>query len=262
MIVYKDTEYKYNQAILKSYDDKKYKLVNFKVLRTPDLDIIYSYSEKGSVNDAKLENNIIRAKSTIYELALCNDWAWWCTFTLNKQKYDRYDLDKFKKDFSQYLRDKNKKYNSNIKYLLVPEQHQDGAWHMHGLMVDIPPVELVKFNEGNNIPKYIKKRLKEGQAVYNWPSYVDKFGWCDLEYIKNKDACAKYITKYINKSLERTVSELNAHSYYCSQGLKRAVEIKRGTMLGHIDPDFENDYVRVKWFNKGTDIKSLLSLIE
>lgn len=258
----RERKYKYNQAILKKYGDKKYKLTHLKVLRTVGIeDDVHIPIEKGSVNDIKLDENISRAKSTIFELALCNPWEWWCTFTLNPHKYDRFNLEQYHKEITQWLRNQGKKYNVKIKFILVPEQHKDGAWHMHGFMSGIAFNELVAFNIDDNIPRYIKDRLKEGQAVYNWPAYVKKFGWVDLERIKNPEACSKYVTKYINKDLARSVKEINAHTYYCSRGLERAKTIKKGTMSANIIPDYENDYVRVKWYEPNTPLENLINMI-
>ena len=48
-----------------------------------------------------------------------------------------------------------------------------------------------------------------------------------MDKIKNQEACCKYITKYVNKDLSDSIKELNAHMYYVSKGLNKAVEIKK-----------------------------------
>lgn len=96
---------------------------------------------------------------------------------------------------------------------------------------------------------YIRRKLEEGSNVFEWTSYRAKFGFCDLEEIRNPDACCKYVTKYITKDLLSSVKEVGAHTYYCSQGLKRSVELKRGRLAEHPLYDYENDYVHVAWLN-------------
>lgn len=196
--------------------------------------------------------NLSRARSTIYELALCNDWEWFFTFTLDPAKYDRTDLKKFRKDLSRFIRNYRSKKGANVKYLLVPEQHSDGeSWHMHGFLMGLPESHLRLFRPDEHLPYYILHKLSKGQAVYDWEPYHNKFGFCDIEPIRDLEATAKYATKYISKSMDNGVIEMGGHLYYASQGLKRAVK----TADGYIDRDlnitfeYENEYVKLKWFD-------------
>lgn len=192
---------------------------------------------------------------------MCNDWQWFCTFTLDKKKYNRYDLEKFRKDFSQFIRNYNKKNHTEIKYLFIPETHLDGAWHMHGFLMGLPEKHLRLFELNEKLPLYIRDKLTSGGRVYDWISYRDKFGYTDIEPIRNHEACAKYVTKYISKSLAVDICEVGAHLYYSSQGLRTAQEIKRGLLMYEMNsPDYENDYVKVKWY-KNENVEVLSSLI-
>ena len=86
--------------------------------------------------------------------------------------------------------------------------------------------------------------------MYTWQEYENKFGFASIEVIKNQEASSNYILKYITKDALRSVKELNAHLYYASQGLKKAELIKDGILSTPINnPAFENEYVRVGWFN-------------
>lgn len=214
-------------------------------------DIEKRREEKSVENPNKLANNISRAKSTIYELALCNDWDYFCTFTLDKNKYDRYDLNKFHKDFTQKIRDLNKKEGYNIKFLLIPEQHKDGAWHMHGLVSGILASHVLEFTEDRVLPKYINDKLQLGDNVYYWDTYTEKFGFCVMEKIKNIYKVSSYITKYICKDLDKTIQDLNAHLYYCSRGLNRAEIVQKGfidmPLTDGLKFNFENEYLKIHW---------------
>lgn len=239
-----------NQAILKNYGGVFYKVTHFKSLRVSGVEVgNRGKSEKNSVNDQKLTNNISRARSTVFELATCNPWKFWCTFTLDKEKYDRTNISKFRKDFSQYIRDLSKKHKTKINYLLVPELHKDGvSWHMHGFMDNLPESELRKFTLTEKLPNILRKKIKNGDSVWDWTGYRKRFGFNDLELVRNQEACSKYITKYLSKNMSSDVKDLGAHLYYCSIGLKRAEEIKRGTIVAPLVSDYENDYVRVSVF--------------
>lgn len=182
----------------------------------------------------RYESNIIRAKSKILEFALCNPWDNFVTLTLDPLKYDRYNLHGWKKDLSQWIRDQRKRGCGNLRYLLIPETHKDGAWHMHGLFEGIPSGDLVK----------------NGNGYLDWPRYRKKFGFISLDPVRNKVAVSKYITKYIKKGTEATATELETgrHLYYHSAGLRGRELILEGEVVA---PEkfwqWENDYVKSTW---------------
>lgn len=253
---FKDAKYKYNQTIIKLFENpecKKIKVIRMNVLRTAgveDDNDKRKHSARGSVNEEKLENNIIRAKNKIFELAFCNPWDWFFTGTLNSEFYNRADLKKFKKDLSQYIRNYNRKYQLDIDYLLIPELHSDGVnWHIHGLIHGLPAEHLQRFQIGDKIGKALSKKVRRGDIVYNWSAYAKKFGFCDLEPIMSVERLSKYITKYINKSLFNSVRELNANLYYRSCGLKTAKTLKKGVLLVGIPPDHKNEYCSISWLD-------------
>lgn len=252
----KEALYKPDQTIIKVYgygDHKKIKVVTMNILRTAGLDVEnLSTSIRGTVNENKLNENIIRAKNKIFELAFCNPWQYFFTGTLNKEFYDRTNLEKFHKDFTQFIRDKSKKYNcGKIDFLLIPEKHSDGiSWHMHGFINGLPPEALSQFKIGDIMGKSLAEKVCRGDFLFHWLDYDKKFGFNDLEPIKNPEAVSKYITKYINKSLYNSVTELNAQLYYHSRGLREAETIKKGSMDGlTIEPNFSNEYCSVAWLD-------------
>lgn len=255
----KDVKYKYNQTILKVYgygDNKKIKVITMNCLRTSGIeDENEVRAVKGSVNDSKLEQNIIRTKNQIFELAFCNPWDYFFTATLDPKKYDRTNLDKFREDLKNCIKYYNKKYNLHIKYLLIPEKHADGkSYHMHGFLYGLSVSHLKQFKIGDKMGKSLAEKVKNGDVVYNWEHYQDKFGFCDLEPIRNPEAVSKYITKYINKNLYDSVTELNKRKFYSSLGLKKAVQIKKGTMLADIAPTYTNDYCSVAWLDYSEEL--------
>ena len=102
--------------------------------------------------------------------------------------------------------------------------------------------------------KALADKVSKGDIVYNWLAYQNKFGFCDLEPIRNAEAVSKYITKYINKNLATSVKELNAHLYYHSRGLQMAQTIKKGTMFADIVPTYTNDYCSVAWLDYSDEL--------
>lgn len=255
----KDRAYNYNQTLLKVFGegkDKKIKLVRMNYLKTSGIELNDIEYVRGTVNENKINESILRSKSKIFELAFCNPWDWFFTGTINPNKQDRTDLELFHKQLTQWLRDYNKKYKLNIKFLFVPEKHKDGkSWHIHGFIYGLPVEHLVQFRVEDKMGKGLADKVMQGDIVYNWQAYFNRFGFCDLEPIRNHEAVSKYVTKYINKELSNSVTELNAHTYYHSRGLKFAELIKKGTMIWEdIAPTYENDYCSLVWLDYSEEL--------
>ncbi len=246
---FKDKLYKHDIATLKEYGSNGYKLTLHKALRTSGLEYKIVRSPKGSVNTSKLDNNISRAKAKVFEYASCNDWQFFATLTIDKSKFDRYSLNEFYKKFSIFIQNLNRDNSCKIKYVLLPEQHKDGAWHLHGLFSDIPRHLLCTFSLKERLPNYILQKLRNNQIIYYLKNYSEKFGFCCFEPIIDKKRVASYITKYITKDLQKTVQELGGHLYYCSKGLNTAkLIIKDYLSIPLESPDYVNDYVKIKHF--------------
>ena len=168
---------------------------------------------------------------------------------------DRGNVNEYIKKLGQYIRDIRKATEQEIKYVLIPEKHADGLnWHMHGLMRGLK--DLRKYDLSENIPQKMKDKIRkyreENLNLYEWVGYSKRFGFNCIEPIRDKDACARYITKYISKNLDndKGITEKNKKKYYCSRGLKTAKNIKKGVIpTQNILYDFENEYCKIKWLN-------------
>lgn len=262
----KNKYYEYNKTYLKilgtDTNGKIIKIVQMKCVRISGYEqaqyhLNYSTGElienkkksnlkNSTCNSSKLIESISRTKSLIFEYAFCNDWDYFFTGTLDSSKYVRNDLERYHKDLTQWIRNYKRKTGQKIDFLLIPELHKDGkSWHMHGFIKGVPVENLHQFKIGDKMGKNIAKKVKNGDVVYNWLDYANKFGFCDLEPIKSADGVSKYVTKYITKDLANCVTQLNAHMFYHSRPLNRAKTVKSGTMYGNIIPDFENEYCRI-----------------
>ena len=200
---------------------------------------------KESSVDEKLKNNICRARNKILEYILCNDFVFFVTLTLDPVKYDRNNLKLFIKHLGYFIQDYNRRKNAEIKYLFIPEQHEDGCWHMHGFIMGLPydRLELFDLHGDKPLPSYIVKKLKNNELLYNFPEYEKRFGYNIFEPIRNKKASVLYMCKYLTKDLSRNVTDLGNHLYYCSKGLKKAEIVKEGQFLdSNFQFDFQNDY--------------------
>lgn len=244
--------YESDFATLKKYREDYYKITLHRQIRRAGYEAIEGEEEhrigkkNTAENEGKLESSLSRTKSRIFELALCNDWEWFVTLTLNPEYHDRKDLKNYKTKLSTWIKNYNRLHKTNIKYLLIPENHKDGSWHMHGLMMGLPIEHLHEFREDEKLPIKMLIEIAHGHKLYSWPTYGKAFGYISISKIINAESVSKYITKYITKDLLSTRIGQNEHLYYCSQGMKRAEIIKQGKLIKDMEEDYSNDYVKIK----------------
>lgn len=223
--------YDHDVAIVKKYHDNKYTVaVHHSILKKGSH---LEHRGKGTVNLEKLMCNIRRAQKLIREYGECNDWTYFVTLTLDKRLMNRYDLNAYIKKLGQYIRNLNRGREVPVTYMLIPEKHKDGAYHMHGFINGLRTDEVSRAN--------VPGRKRD---VYNWIGYSERFGFSDLELIEDRDKAVSYITKYVSKSVELTVTEVNAKTFYHSNGLKKAEVIKRGHATANYMPSqrfYKND---------------------
>lgn len=198
------------------YREDIYKVVAFKGVRDPDV-VIHRSKEDQKENDEKLASNMSRARSMVLQYALCNPWDFFFTCTLNGSWHDRYCLPAYTARLSQFIRDKRKEYGSQIQYLLVPQAHEDGAWHMHGFLSSIPQDRICKFPP--SAPWHLRSK-----GYLDWPDYQSKFGFCSLAPVRDPVAASFYITRYISRDMANRSGDLGKHLYFHSRPLSRAVK--------------------------------------
>lgn len=176
-----------------------------------------------------LENETVRCslsrtKSRILEYILCNDFKYFFTQTISpSSSLSRFDCDCIIKKVAEKF-NYMKKNSNNLLYLFVAEKHKDGAIHLHGVL-------------------YLdKKFLYLNKNGYFSIKNLDKLGFNSISEIKNKEATASYMTKYISKNMVK-----NSHNqrYFCSKGLNRYKKVKCDPLVvQNLQPYFENDFVK------------------
>jgi hypothetical protein len=189
--------------------------------------------EKNEPTKAEKEKNrqdsLKRAKKKVFEIASANEWHYMATFTLNKDVIDRYDSVEVQKRFSNWL--SNMVQRKGLKGLFIPEKHEDGAIHFHGLMNDALTMHFSKTYKVMGIKKPMGERklrnMKKSptdtgvKPVFNVGEYklgfstaipLDEQSAVD-EVDKNTTRVSHYITKYCTKDLDKIFG-----SYYIAVG--------------------------------------------
>lgn len=167
---------------------------------------VFKSKPKNIDNDVR-DDSIRRAKEKVFDIALMNNFEYFVTWTLDQRKIDRYNPQVVSKKLKQFLNNMQKRYN--MKYLIIPELHRDGAIHMHGLV------------SGNIRLIDSGKKTGSGHKIYNMPQWKLGFSTAIPTYGDNF-AIAKYITKYITKDF----CKIFGNFYYAGGDIVRDAPIK------------------------------------
>lgn len=202
----------------------------------------------------RFASSVSRAKNAVLGLGKCNSWDYFATFTLDKRKYDRFDLNTWRTDFSRYIRNLRRS-GLDIKYLLIPERHVDGAWHLHGLIAGIPWDSLLQFDPAVHPWKLIKGNYRYHEGI------TKKFGFNSFGKLRSADAAAAYVLKYCGKGFALQDMDSGTHLYYASHGLNRPEKVFDACYGRYLtDVSFENDFCAISWI-KEDEYRDLVNLL-
>ena len=155
-------------------------------------------------SDADVERSRRRTINMIYDYSRSNSWEWFITLTLNPEKVNRYDYTDCVKKVSQWLKNM-KKISPDMMYLVVPEQHKDGAWHFHGLFAHCDGMSFIDSG----------KQDSKGRTIWNVCKY--RLGFSTATQISDLERASAYICKYISKEL--CLATMGRKRYWISRNL-------------------------------------------
>lgn len=183
----------------------------------------------------KVLYNIAKTRNKIFDIARSNEFNYFITLTYASDKCDRYSFTDCSAKVRKYMnnfKNEHKKDCPNFKYLLVHEQHKDGAYHYHGLI----------YLEDTSTLKLADKQPKGcKQTVYNWGRWRN--GFSTVTEIQDADATRKYILKYISKNIDEDYQKGQRHFYYSQNCLKPEIEsiVSDKQMLMLYDQIYDTD---------------------
>lgn len=147
-----------------------------------------------------------RARAAVRDLALSNDFRWFVTLTLDASRVDRYDVSAITRKLNAWA--DNAVRRQGLAYVLVPERHQDGAIHFHGLFNDaLRAVDsgTVDWQGRPQKPRSAQQRAAwlahGGHAVYNLPQWTLGFTTA-IELYGDRARAVGYVCKYIGKQMQ------------------------------------------------------------
>ncbi|MBR3908965.1 MAG: hypothetical protein IKJ50_04515 [Clostridia bacterium] len=182
-------------------------------------------SEPSEAGRAKYKADALkRAKDKIFDISACNKWDYMVTFTLDKEKVDRYDPKEVGAKFNKWLQ--NMVQRRGLKALIVPELHKDGAIHFHGLINESLKLEhsgtykIMGRKKPVKLSTLKRRKLTPGDENVRDVYKVSDFHLGFSTAIKldgNVTSVAFYMTKYATKDLEKIFGSY----YFAVGGVKR-----------------------------------------
>lgn len=195
-------------------------------------------AEKYETNNEKnIERCIRRAKDRIFDIAFCNDWKYFVTLTIDDKKIDAFNVKEVMKKLNKFLDNMHQRYG--LSYIIIPEYHESGRVHCHGLINDALKVEDsgTRGVKGYTAPLKLSTIKAKGlmrditHIVYNLPQWTYGFSTAVPVY-GDGGALATYVTKYMTKATTKIFGKY----YWSSRDLVREPKIEyKNTQYQDID---------------------------
>lgn len=175
----------------------------------------------------RFAQSIARAKQTIEDIALCNHWDWFATFTFDPNFPEIAECDgDYARLCVKFLQKTRTKYKAkNMKWLLIPEPPQNMLGkqvplHLHGLIAGAPPEAIHEWSlDEKDCPLYAQFNLADGKKAAEFPEYRKLYGYNLLEVITNLKRLLRYLLKSLDNAQE--YRKKGQHLYYASRNVAR-----------------------------------------
>lgn len=180
----------------------------------------------------RFAQSIARAKQTIEDIALCNHWDWFATFTFDPNFPEIAECDgDYARLCVKFLQKTRTKYKAkDMKWLLIPEPPQNMLGkqvplHVHGLIAGAPPEAIHEWSLGEkDCPLYAQFNMADGKKAAEFPEYRKRYGFNLLEGITNLKRLLRYLLKSLDNAQE--YRKKGQHLYYASRNVGRPRKFK------------------------------------
>ena len=154
------------------------------------------------------ERSLRRARVSVVDYALCNNFDYFGTITFNGEWHDVTNAvacrDAVLDSFNHY----QQRNNTEFQYLLVGEYgEKTGRLHFHFLIRGINKEDL-----------FINHHHK-----LDWKYTSERFGFTQITKIKDTDFDRQNVARYCSKYITKGNIRISNHRYYCSKTLKKPV---------------------------------------
>lgn len=206
---------------------------------TEKIQRVYTVENEIAEEKKKLDNlsrSFRRTRSALYMYARQCVWEYFITLTYSPDKIEnRYDFSLCMKKVHYWIDNCRRRKANELLFLLVPEQHKDGAWHIHGLLCNTTGLTFTDSG----------KRY-DGKIVYNLDDW--KLGFSTATKVTDTYKVSNYITKYITKDLCAITP--GKQRYFVSKSI-----LKPKTFTALIDPDEVGSFIQEVADSYGADLE-------
>ena len=171
--------------------------------------------------EERIYTSLSAAKRSIIDIGLNNEFNYFITITYDDSKQcNSFNWGETKNKTLKAFNNFKNRYDSNFKYLIVPEAHKSGRLHFHGWI----------YTEREDFITYMYYDEEKHHRVYRQDWLYERLGSIHLVKIKEyKLEVALYVTEYISKMIN-DVKEKTGNGevypfkqyYFASQKLKRS----------------------------------------
>lgn len=206
---------------------------------TEKIQRVYTVEDEIAEKKKKLDNlsrSFRRTRSALYMYARQCVWEYFITLTYSPDKIEnRYDFSLCMKKVHYWIDNCRRRKANELLFLLVPEQHKDGAWHVHGLLCNTTGLTFTDSG----------KRY-DGKIVYNLDDW--KLGFSTATKVTDTYKVSNYITKYITKDLCAIIP--GKQRYFVSKSI-----LKPKTFTALIDTDEVGSFIQEVADSYGADLE-------
>ena len=204
-------EYPYADAMLQVCNTPIFRAAGWECRQRP-----YTVPPKGQAADPERAavSSRCRAKREVRDIAMCNRFSHFLTWTLNGAVIDRYGTDTVRKAVLTWL--KNASHRKGFRYLIIAERHKDGAIHFHGLCNP----GLVRLERATHPRTGAALSTDRGQPIFNMPEWRYGFSTC-IPIDEHYERTCQYLTKYFEKDFTKIFGKW----YFASRDLIRKPQI-------------------------------------
>ena len=194
----------------------------------------FAVAPPGQAKDKErsLESSQQRARARVRDMALCNPFEYFFTWTIDPDLLDRYDPKAIYPKLRNFL--SNAVRRKGFSYLIVPEYHEQKpgedkpAIHFHGLCtLGKVEIERAKDKRGHRMTD------GKGRPVFHMTDWKYGFSTC-VPLDENRERTANYIVKYITKNggAEKIFGKWYLHSR----------DLVKGPEIIPLDPERYNEF--------------------
>lgn len=183
---------------------------------TGESESLYTFGQLDMLKQRKercLKSSLNRTKQEIYKISRQCRWEYFLTLTFSPEVIDRYDYSTCMKKANKWFNNQKNRYAKDLQYVFVPEQHKDGAWHIHGLIAQVGSMSFADSGK-----KFGSKTVFNLSGWRNGFSTAVKIGETKEDLYK----VSSYICKYITKELCEVTK--GKKRYFRSQNIAEPIE--------------------------------------